>query len=113
LPFSPRRHRYLLPLTLPPTPIPRPRELTPPSAHKTNLRRQCALAPAPLYATRAPALLPSGWGCRGFGVGGGVALAGEDKDGFGEDADEDGAQGGEAGGDDVVGGFEEGEERED
>lgn len=46
-------------------------------------------------------------------IGGGVALAGEDEDGFGEDADKDGAEGGEAGGDNVVGGLEEGEERED
>lgn len=115
-PFSPRLHRHRVPLPLRPTPVPRPRHLTSAPTHQTNFRRPAPRTPAPLDRARAPALLPArvrGGGCWGFWVGGGVALAGEDEDGFGEDADEDGAQGGQAGGDDVVGGLEQGEERED
>lgn len=104
-PLPPRLHAHLPPLRLPPTVLPRPRELTPPPTRQINLRGQAPLTPAPLQALRAPALLPArvgGGGCWRNSIFGGKPLAGEEEGGFGQDAHEDGAEGGEAGGDDVV-----------
>ena len=46
---------FSLPLT--PTPVPRSRQLTRTSTHQTNLGRQPALGPTPLYGPGAPTFL--------------------------------------------------------